>query len=220
MRHARHLTAILFLVFSSLSGVAVALEEPEFSVVASTAAYEIRRYGPYIVAEVDVVATSERDAGGEGFRILAGYIFGDNEQQAKMAMTAPVESSRTQKGVKMKMTAPVETSSNSDGFTYAFVMERKYTMKSLPAPLDSRIRIREKPARYVAALRFSGRWSEKNYERHRNELAAALADDGVVTAGDFTLARYNSPFALPFMRRNEVLVEVAWPDRVVRTITE
>lgn len=192
----------------TMSGAAVALEEPDYAVVDVRDAYEIRRYEPYIVAEVDIDAASERSAGNSGFRILAGYIFGDNQAQTKMAMTAPVES---QKNVKMKMTAPVESVKDGDQYTYAFVMERKYTLDTLPEPVDPRIRIREKPARYVAALRYSGSWSEKKYAKVRAELESALETDGVEKAGDYILARYNSPFAPPFMRRNEVLVDVDWP---------
>jgi len=191
-----------------LGGHALAIEEPEYTVVEDKDAYEIRRYAPYLVAEVDVVAASEKSAGGEAFRILAGYIFGDNQPQTKMAMTAPVEMTEPDDGERMRMTAPVESSGSDGTYTYAFVMERKYSLETLPRPTDPRIRIREKPARLVAALRYSGRWSEGNYERHRAELAAALAADGIDAVGPYTLARYNSPFALPWFRRNEVLVEV------------
>jgi hypothetical protein len=189
-------------------GHALAIEEPEYTVVDVTNAYEIRRYAPYLVAEVDVAAASEKSAGGQAFRILAGYIFGDNQPQTKMAMTAPVEMTESNGGQKMQMTAPVESYGSNGTYTYAFVMERKYSLDTLPQPNDSRIRIREKPERLVAALRYSGRWSEDNYERHRTELAAALAADGIDAIGPYTLARYNSPFALPWFRRNEVLVEV------------
>ena len=188
---------------------AVAIEEPEFEVVAERGAYEVRRYEPYIVAEVDVSADSERGAGNRAFRILAGYIFGDNKPQKKMAMTAPVEATR--RGEKMSMTAPVESVSADDTYTYAFVMERQYTLDTLPEPVDPRIRIVTRPARYVAVLRYSGSWSENNYARHRAELLSALDSDGVEPAGPFTLARFNSPFALPVFRRNEVQVEVDWP---------
>ena len=195
------LTGLLF------GGHALAIEEPEFTVVEETDAYEIRRYEPYLVAEVDVVAASEKSAGGEAFRILAGYIFGDNQPQTKMAMTAPVEMTEPDGGEKMQMTAPVESSGSNGTFTYAFVMERKYSLDTLPQPTDPRIRIRKRPERLVAALRYSGRWSEDNYERHRAELAAALAADGIDASGPYTLPRYNSPFAPPWCRRNEVLVE-------------
>lgn len=192
---------------------ALALEEPEFEVVAERGAYDVRRYQPYIVAEVDVSATSERRAGNAAFGILAGYIFGENKPQTKMAMTAPVEASRKlqNEGEKMSMTAPVESVSTGDVYTYAFVMERQYTLESLPEPVDPRIRIVTRPARYVAVLRYSGSWSEKNFARHRTELMSALDADGLAPAGPVTLARFNSPFALPIFRRNEVQVEIDWP---------
>jgi hypothetical protein len=189
-------------------GHALAIEEPAYTVVEDAGDYEIRRYEPYIVAEVDIAADSEKSAGGRAFRILAGYIFGDNQPETKMAMTAPVETTASGGGERMEMTAPVESTGGDGTYTYAFVMERKYTLDTLPRPTDPRIRIREKPARHVAALRYAGTWSDGNYERHRAELAAALAADGVETVGPYTLARYNSPFSLPWFRRNEVLVEV------------
>ncbi len=205
--------AILIVVCLFVGGnTAMALEEPEFDVVYETEGYEIRRYAPYIVAEVDVVADDAKSAGNQAFRILAGYIFGDNRTSTKMAMTAPVESSASADSVKMKMTAPVESSGSGGTYTYAFVMERKYTLETLPEPLDSRIRIEQRPARFVAALRYSGRWSESNEREYTARLQTALDNDGVASAGPMTLARYNSPFSLPFMRRNEILVEVRWSE--------
>ena len=203
----------LALLFLAIGDPALAIEEPAFEVVAERGAYQVRRYDPYIVAEVDVSAASERGAGNAAFRILAGYIFGKNEPQMKMAMTAPVEAMRKRddKGEKMSMTAPVESVANAGIYTYAFVMERKYTLETLPAPVDPRIRIVTRPARYVAVVRYSGSWSEKNYARHRTELMTALDTDGLALAGPVTLARFNSPFALPVFRRNEVQVEVDWP---------
>ncbi|MEM9404203.1 MAG: heme-binding protein, partial [Pseudomonadota bacterium] len=138
----------------------MATEEPAYEVLSATDDYEIRRYEPYIVAETDVEGPY-KDAGNQAFGILAGYIFGKNRQSEKMAMTAPVESRQADDGVKMAMTAPV-TSRPSDAapglFTYGFVMERKYTLDTLPEPIDPRIRIREVPAKIVAVHRFSGSW--------------------------------------------------------------
>jgi hypothetical protein len=204
---------ILTILLFACGDNALALEEPEFEVVAERGAYEIRRYDPYIVAEVDVSAETERGAGNAAFRILAGYIFGDNKPRTKMAMTAPVEATPKPegKGEKMNMTAPVESVSTGDSYTYAFVMERQYTLETLPEPVDPRIRIVTRPARYVAVLRYSGSWSEKNTSRHRTELISALDADELAPRGPVTIARFNSPFALPVFRRNEVQVEVDWP---------
>ena len=201
---------VLFAILTlAIGDLALALEEPAFEVVAVRDDYEVRRYEPYIVAEVDVVASSERGADNAAFGILAGYIFGDNRKRTKMAMTAPVES--TQAGEKMSMTAPVESVSTDGTYTYAFVMERKYTLATLPEPVDPRIRIVTRPARHVAVLRYSGSWSEKNSRRHQEELMRALDADGLAPEGPVTLARFNSPFALPVFRRNEIQVEVDWP---------
>lgn len=171
----------------------MALEEPEFRVLAATPDYEIRSYEPYVVAEVDVRGQS---ADSQGFRTLAGFIFGDNKNNEKMAMTAPVESRDADEG---------------DAVTYTFVMEDKYTLETLPTPNDERIRIREKAARIVAVRRFSGRWTEKNMANHETELLESLEEDTVETSGAVELARYNGPFTPWFMRRNELIVPVNWP---------
>lgn len=195
---------------------AMAYEEPEYEVLESTETYEIRSYSPYIVAEVDVQG-DQRTAGSRAFRILAGYIFGDNVPERKMAMTAPVESAQT--GLKMNMTVPVESVAASDAgsYTYAFVMERKYSMATLPKPNNPRIRLIERPARIMAVLRFSGRANERSYQQRRTELLEALKRDAVTPRGPTALAQYNGPYTMGPFRRNEVLVEVAWPERSAGT---
>ncbi len=190
---------------------AVAYEEPEYETLATTEHYDVRRYAPYIIAEVDV-AGDLRQSGNNAFRILAGYISGDNRPRRKMNMTVPVESVRT--GVRMNMTAPVVSgrpASESGGYTYAFIMEREYSLETLPQPTDDRIRIREKPARTVAAKRFSGRVSEQKYAQAERELLEALSADGVTVLGEPVLARYDGPFTPGFLRRNEILVEIVAP---------
>jgi hypothetical protein len=201
---------LLILLFTFPGHSAMAIEEPAYELLLETKYYEIRRYQPYIVAEVDVDADFKR-AGNSAFRVLAGYIFGDNEPQQKMQMTAPVESTE---GIRMNMTAPV-TSQPTDGdgpFTYAFVMERKYTMDSLPKPNNPDIRLVQRPQRVMAVHRYSGTWSEGRYEEHEKILLDALAIDRVRTIGAPVFARYNAPFTPWFMRRNEVMIEVDWKD--------
>ena len=187
-------TRTLVLLLALMAGQsAVALEEPEYEVIAETAGYEVRRYQPYVVAEVDVRGKS---ADSQGFRALAGYIFGDNEASQKMQMTAPVESREADDG---------------NDITYAFVMESKYTLETLPNPNNERIRLRNKPSRVVAALRFSGRWTEANVAKHERQLLSALQADGITRLGKVELARYNSPFTPWFLRRNELMVAIDWP---------
>lgn len=203
--------ARLLLLLLALSGnAAMAIEEPAYEVLLETKYYEVRRYQPYIVAEVDVDEDFKR-AGNTAFRVLAGYIFGDNEPQQKMAMTAPVESS---KGVRMNMTAPV-TAQAGDGegpYTYALVMERKYTMDTLPKPDNPDVRLVQRPERVVAVHRYSGSWSENRYREHEKRLLDALAVDRVETTGSPVFARYNAPFTPWFLRRNEIMVEIDWKD--------
>jgi hypothetical protein len=197
---------ILLLLFSG--NPAMAIEEPAYEVLLETRYYEVRRYEPYIVAEVDV-DESFRRAGNSAFQVLAGYIFGNNVPQQKMAMTAPVES---REGERMNMTAPV-TSRAGDGeesFTYAFVMERKYTMDTLPKPNNPDIRLVQRPERIMAVHRYSGTWSEERYAEHEKILLDALTVDRVAIVGVPVFARYNAPFTPWFLRRNEIMVEVDW----------
>ena len=203
------IAALLLLVHSN----AMAIEEPRYEVVETYEDFEVRRYQPYLLAEVDV-SGGINTAGNRAFRILAGYIFGDNAAPTKMAMTAPVESRSTNQGEKMVMTAPV-TSTRKDGdeiTTVAFVMERKYSIDTLPIPNDDRIRIREVSERVVAVRRYSGRWTDAKYQRNKALLVQALSNANTEVVGEAILARYNSPFSLPFMRRNEVMFEVKASD--------
>ena len=200
----------IVLVLLQLPALAMAIEEPEFEIVAKHEGYEVRAYAPYAVAEV-LVAGDFKDAGNEAFRILADYIFGNNTGDTKMAMTAPVESRDEDEGTKMAMTAPVLSTDAEEGeqsYRYAFVMEGKYTLETVPKPRDERIALREVPARTVAVRRYSGFWSEANYEKNRNALIDDLQRDGVRIVGKPYLARYNPPFTPWFLRRNEVIVEI------------
>ena len=203
----RHVLGCFALLFLALPAISMALEEPDYRVVSQFGEFELRHYPAYIVAEVDVQGDFD-DAGNQAFRILAGYIFGDNSAAEKMAMTAPVASSREASGEKMAMTAPVTTTGDPDRTTFAFVMEKKYTLESLPVPNDDRVRIRVMPERTMAVRRYSGRWTEDKYRQNQATLRAALEAEGIQTIGDPVLARYNSPFSLPFLRRNEVMIEV------------
>ena len=208
-------TSIVATLILLISPFAMAIEEPEYELLESFEDFEVRRYAPYLVAEVDVDGDFS-EAGNDAFRILADYIFGNNSSATKMAMTAPVEARKAESGEKMAMTAPVTATKTDDSklTTFAFVMERKYTLATLPVPNDDRVRIRLMPARVMAVRRYSGRWTEANYGRHETTLRAALDDAGIVFSGEPILARYNSPFSLPMMRRNEVMIEVSLSESI------
>jgi len=188
----------------------MAIEEPDYKVIDIYEDFEVRQYEPYLVAEVDVNGGMNR-AGNKAFKILAGYIFGDNEASAKMRMTAPVEATEIGQSEKMQMTAPVTATLADDDqkTTVAFVMEGKYTIETLPMPNDERVRIREVPVRIMAVRRYSGRWTDARYEQNRDILLDAIYGADLEVVGEPVLARYNSPFSLPVLRRNEVMVEIS-----------
>ena len=179
----------------------MAIEEPDYTIVSKTAKYEIRKYGPIVVAETRISSDFET-AGNKAFRILAAYIFGDNHSKTKIAMTAPVNQE------KIKMTAPVTQSKDASGFLVQFTMPKSYRLSSLPIPNDSRVELREVPAKMVVVFSYSGSWSESNYQSKLSELREALKHDDVHTVGEAILARFNSPFQLWFLRRNEIWIEV------------
>ena len=181
-------------VISSL-GI-VGIEKAKYSVLQKQGAFEVRQYAPQIVAET-VVESDFDEAGNVAFRRLYGYISGKNQTKESISMTAPVEQ---QSSEKIAMTAPVVQSSTGEGF--------EYTMETLPQPLDSEVRIREIPARKMAAIRYSGTWSRKRYEEKRDALRQFVAERGLKTTGAEAFARYDPPFQLWFLRRNEVLIPV------------
>lgn len=186
-----------------------ALEEPKYSVLKEYENFEIRNYDSYLVAEVDIEGSYNK-TGNEAFRILAGYIFGDNQSSTKMNMTAPVESEAIQASERMNMTAPVFSNKNVNGYTYRFVMESKYTQETLPVPNNSKIRITEIKDRVMAVISFSGRWSQKNFEKHEQILVNDLKNEGIGVASEAIYARYNAPFTPWFLRRNEIMFEIEY----------
>jgi len=187
----------------------MAIEEPAYEVLREARDYELRRYGSLLVAETEVEG-SVGSAGNQAFRVLAAFIFGDNEPAESIAMTAPVIQSRSE---KMAMTAPViqEEAEEPGRYVVQFTMPSTYTRDTLPRPTDPRVRIREVPSRTLAVRRYSGRWTVERYREEERALRRALGRDGIEAAPVAQWARYNSPFSLPPFRRNEVWIEVALP---------
>lgn len=188
---------------------ASAIEEPAYTAVLTDGAFEVRDYAAYMVAETRVAANFD-DAGNEAFRRLFAYISGDNRQGQDISMTAPViqRSAEEGRGTAIPMTAPVNQVADGDAFRVAFVVPRTFNRNTVPTPTDPRVSIREVPAQRVAAWRFSGRWTERAFKDAEQSLRAALARRGYEATGPAVTARYNAPFSLPFMRRNEVLIPV------------
>jgi len=204
------LRALLFVVLLSFGSNAMSYEEPGYAVVGRSGGVEYRQYEPYLVAETFVEGAADFDsAGNEGFRRLFRYIAGGNTARSKIAMTAPVSQEASgQKSEKIAMTVPVQQAGSAAGWRVAFMLPKQYTLETAPVPSDSRVRIVSVPGRSVAVLRYAGRWTESNFLEHRSELLEKLSDKGIGISGQPWLARYNAPFSLPFLRRNEVLVEV------------
>ncbi len=183
----------------------MATEEPEYSIESKKDSYEVRRYGPVVVAETKIESDFE-GAGNQAFRILAGYIFGGNRSKTKIAMTAPVNQEAASE--KIEMTAPVTQTQGATGYLVQFTMPKNYTLDTLPTPNDSRVQLREIPARSIAVYSYSGSWSESRYREKLESLKDALKRDHVETIGEPAFARFNSPFQIWFLRRNEIWIEL------------
>lgn len=153
---------------------------------------EIRQYPQLLMARVE-------DLGERGFNVLFRYINGNNVTQTKIAMTAPVVSER------IPMTAPVVSGSNY----LAFILPQKYTIETAPQPRDELVKLVTYAPRKVAALRFSGRWNRSNFTARSQELMTILQNAEIQTRGNVFSMRYDGPFTLWFLRRNEVAVEIA-----------
>lgn len=178
-----------------------AIEEPDFQVVRKLGDVEVRAYAAYTVAEVVVPGPAE-EAGNQAFPILAGYIFGKNKGERKFAMTAPVTQAAAP--IKLEMTAPVTQTAAPGGYLVQFVLPRGVTVASAPEPLDARVTLREVAPSRLAVIRYSGFWSESNYEEHLAKLQVALRTANLAWTGEPVYSRYNAPLTPWFMRRNEI----------------
>ncbi len=167
------------------------VEQAAYEVLKKIGRTEIRRYPLLVAARVD-------QYGDGGFNILFRFIQGNNRQRLNIAMTAPVVSEQ------IAMTAPVLSETNS----MTFIMPEGFTLETTPEPLDDRVQILEIPERAVAALRFSGRWSDSIFRKKSKEMLEELARAGIKTRGKVFSMRYNAPFTPWFLRRNEVAIIV------------
>jgi hypothetical protein len=181
-------------------GVVARVQEPRFAVELREGDLEVRRYEPRVVAET-VVSGSRKEAENEGFRRLAGYIFGGNQDHSN-AMTAPV--GQKPEGRKLAMTAPVGQKPDGDAWMVSFTMPEGETLGSLPEPNDSRVTLRGLPPVRVAVIKFSGRWTDESFATHAERLRAWTSLRGLHAAGEPEVNRYDPPWTLWFMRRNEV----------------
>ncbi len=198
---------LIALCLATVHAASMAIEEPSYEVVRRLdgADVELRRYAPYVVAQVRVDGPSDR-ADSEGFRVLAGYIFGKNRGERRLEMTAPV--TRSAAPVKLEMTAPVTRTADAEGYVVQFVLPKDVSLATAPEPIDPRVQLREVPGGLVAAIRYSGTWSQANYDEHLRTLEATLRDAGIAWTGEPVLSRYNGPMTPWFLRRNEIWLAV------------
>lgn len=179
------------------------VEQPEYKVDRQDGAIEIRWYPPMIAAET-IVQGERKPAINEGFRRIAGYIFGDNKPREKIAMTAPVEQQRQ----KIAMTAPVTEQGQNGEWTVRFIMPKSWSMEKLPVPLNDRVTLKPIPAHRTLVIRFSGFASDGTIKAKTEELKEYAEEHGLTTVGEPVLAFYNPPWTLPFLRRNEIMLEL------------
>jgi hypothetical protein len=191
LRHCSHIqTLVISLVTSVMTTQAIAIEEPVYQVEKTweTEQIEIRAYAPRVMAVTEMAENSNG-----GFRVLAGYIFGGNAEEQEIAMTAPVQQS---------MEGDREM---------AFMMPAEYALEDLPEPEDQRVSFREAAAYTAAVIQFSGWASSEKADENWQQLRRFLIAEGIDITGKPTLNQYNPPWTLPFMRRNEIIVPVAFP---------
>jgi hypothetical protein len=190
----------------------MATEEPKFSIIEKSEPFELRNYAPQLIAEVKVEGDLDA-ASSQGFRLIAAFIFGKNQVSEKISMTAPVGIEATQ-STKIAMTVPVGIEASKDSATgvnqwvFSFVMPSEYTMATLPKPLNPLVTIRELPAQKRAAIIFSGFNSEAKVLEKTKALEEWIKSKQWQVIGSPQFARYNPPWSLPFMRRNEILITV------------
>jgi hypothetical protein len=201
----------MFLILFNLIGghAAMAIEEPKYQLLEKDDNFEVRLYEPMIVAETWIDGSLD-EASSRGFRLIAAYIFGGNSskqgESEKIAMTAPV--SMVPSAEKIAMTAPVTMEQKENRYRMHFVMPASYTMDTLPTPNNAKVTLRQIPAQKAAVLQFSWLAGEDKVAAQTTLLQQWLQSRGLEATSSPQLARYNPPWTLPFLRRNEIMINV------------
>ena len=198
---------VLLLGGCSLFGIRT-VEETSYTVVARDGDIELRNYAAYVSVETTVGGDFE-EAGNRAFRRLFDYISGENRSRQKIEMTAPVTASAAAGASEtIDMTAPVLASESGRGWSYAFVLPAGYTIDDAPLPLRDDVRLALNEARQVAVLTFSGSWKHSAFEENLARLRGWIEERQLATASSPRFAGYDPPWTLPFLRRNEILIDI------------
>ena len=208
----------LVLVLLMWSQSAMAIEEPHFKVISKIGPFEVRQYAPMLVAETMVEGDMD-EASNRGFRRIADYIFGNNQlaqggSAAKIAMTAPV--TVEPQSEKIAMTAPVTMSAASadsvmtasNKWRVHFVMPSQYTLANIPQPKNSEVKLREIPGKFFAVNSYTGFNTQARVQAKTDDLSAWVATQKMNTLSSPQLSRYDPPWTLPMLRRNEIMIEI------------
>lgn len=190
------------------SGNAMAVEEAQYTLVLKEQRFEVRDYAPHVVAQTLVDGDFDQ-AGSKAFSRLFDYISGNNTSSQKIAMTAPVAQEKT--GEKIDMTSPVGQQQVNGRWAVSFMMPAAQSLETLPTPKDPQVTLRQVPAQMMAAVRYSGFWSEDAYTRNERDLNAWIKQNAYRIVGEPVWARYNPPFMPWFLRRNEILIPIEMP---------
>ena len=188
MKQSLLLMSLVAITTLTLSPMASAIEEPRYEVITAWEEHsiELRSYAPRLLA-----VTTMTQGQNNGLRVLAGYIFGGNTSDQKIAMTAPVQRSM------------------DDSAEMAFMMPAEYSLSDLPTPEDDRVSFREAPGYTAAVIQFSGWADMEKAEANWQVLQAFLTERDIAITGEPSLNQYNPPWTLPLMRRNENIVPIS-----------
>jgi len=180
------------------------VEQARYEVVESSENIEIRDYPPMIVAEV-LIAENREESMNKGFRVIADYIFGNNYSAKNISMTVPVIQ---QKNEKIAMTAPVSQQLDGENWKISFLMPSGYSMETIPKPNNNDIKLKKIEERRFAVIRFSGLGRDDSLKTQTEKITEFIATRKLSVISSPIYAFYNPPWSIPFLRRNEVMVEI------------
>lgn len=185
----------------------MAIEQPKYTIIKKDGAMELREYSDYIVATVRTTAENYARAGNQGFSPLANYIFGDNTDSQKMAMTAPVLTKQQSSGKKLPMTVPVLTAGmESNKYEVSFVMPPGIKLKDLPIPNSQDVQLHEIKKHRAVVNSFSGLTNDSKIKHKTKDLKQWAANNNIKLDGSPLLARYDAPWKPGFLRHNEMII--------------